>query len=259
MSSHVIIMSKEHNASSVIQKILNILLLFDDDILSLSVEDISTQLDIPVSTVYRHVRVLCENGFLEKSQDNQYSLGMTFLKLGRLAFNSNRNLRLLILPSMRRIAEDIGESVSLMRLFHNEVICIENIEGKHALRVTIEPGRVHQIHAGASAKAILAHLPEEQWQERLNFPLPKFTHTTFFDSELLFEELYKIRQQGYSVSNGEIDVGARAVAVPLLNRQKHVVAALSIEAPESRMSDEKMYIYRDMLKQEADAIQQHLH
>lgn len=251
-------MAVEQVTTAATQKILDILLLFDEDNLHLTVDDMYTRLGMPVSTVYRHVRLLCDNGFLEKSKDNQYSLGMTFLKLGRVAFSSNRDLRLLALPGMQRIAESIGESVSLMRLFNNEVICIENIEGKQALRVTIEPGRVHQLHAGASAKVILAYLPESEWKSRLQFPLKRFTSTTFVDYTQLVNELNRIQSQGYSVSDGEIDIGARAIAVPIINRQGQIIAALSIEAPTARMDDNKLLIYRDLLKEEIDHIQQHL-
>lgn len=251
-------MADEQITTAATQKILDILLLFDEDNLHLTVDDMNTRLGMPVSTVYRHVRLLCDNGFLEKSKDNQYSLGMTFLKLGRVAFSSNRDLRLLALPGMQRIAESIGESVSLMRLFNNEVICIENIEGKQALRVTIEPGRVHQLHAGASAKVILAHLPESEWKSRLQFPLKRFTRTTFVDFKQLVAELRNIQAQGYSVSEGEIDVGARAIAVPIANRHNQTIAALSIEAPTARMDDDKLLQYRDLLKQEIAHIQQHL-
>jgi len=218
----------------------------------------SSHLDMPVSTVYRHVRVLCDNGFLERSRDNRYCLGMTFLKLSRTAFDSNRDLRLIVLPSMKRIAEAVGESVSLMRLFNNQVICIENIEGQHALRVTIEPGRVHHLHAGASAKAILAYLPEHEWRQRLRLPLTRFTASTFVDYPSLEAELREIRTQGFSISDGEIDVGARAIAVPLLNRQQLVVAALSIEGPASRMNDNKILQYQELLSQEANIIRQQL-
>jgi len=251
-------MLDERNSSSSTQKTLDILLLFDNENIHLSVDDMSSCLDMPVSTVYRHVRVLCDNGFLERSHNKQYCLGMTFLKLSRAAFNSNRDLPLIALPSMKKIAESVGESVSLMRLFNKQVICIENIEGKHALRVTIAPGRVHHLHAGASAKAILAHLPENEWKELLKFPLKRFTSSTFVEFSALSAELHKIYSQGFSVSDGEIDVGARAIAIPLLNQHKHVIAALSIEGPASRMDDDKLAHYRDLLMQEASIIEQQL-
>jgi DNA-binding IclR family transcriptional regulator len=107
------------------------------------------QLHIPQSTVYRYVRVLSDHGFIEKSGSRSYRLGLAFLELGRTALNSNRDLKLRALPAMERIARACGESVSLIRRFNDRVICIENIEGRYALRVAMEPGRTQPFYAGA--------------------------------------------------------------------------------------------------------------
>jgi DNA-binding IclR family transcriptional regulator len=247
--------NEQRSQTSSIHKILDIILLFDEENPFCSIEQISEALDIPKSTVYRHVRLLCDKGFLERARDGRYRIGLTLLRLGKAALNSNRELRLLVLPSMKRIAEQVRESVSLMRLFDNQVICIENIEGQHALRVMIEPGRVHLLHTGASAKVILASIPEAEWKSRLKFPLKRFTHTTFADFDLLRTELYRVRENGYAISDGEIDIGARAIAVPIHNHHGEVIAALSIEGPSSRMTEEKISEYLLLLQQEARTIQ----
>jgi DNA-binding IclR family transcriptional regulator len=241
--------------TSAIHKILDILLLFNEENPLYSIEQISDALDIPRSTVYRHIRLLCDKGFLERTGDGQYRIGMTLLRLGKAALNSNRELRLLVLPSMQRIAQTVRESVSLMRLFDKHVICIENIEGQYPLRVMIEPGRVQLLHTGASPKVILAHLPEDEWRSRLIFPLKRYTDATFTDFDDLQQELRLIRSSGYAVSNGEIDIGARAVAVAIRNHQQEVVAALSIEGPSSRMTNEKIMEYLLLLQQEVRNIE----
>lgn len=241
--------------TSAIHKILDILLLFDESNPFRSIEQISEELDIPKSTVYRHIRLLCDKGFLERTKDGQYRVGLTLLRLGKAALNSNRELRLLVLPSMQRIAEKVRESVSLMRLYNNYVICIENIEGQYPLRVMIEPGRVQLLHTGASAKVILAHLPEKEWRSRLQFPLKRYTDATFTDFDELQHELHNIRNSGYAISNGEVDIGARALAVAIRNHQGEVVAALSIEGPSSRMTDEKIMEYLLLLQQEVRTIE----
>jgi DNA-binding IclR family transcriptional regulator len=241
--------------TSAIHKILDILLLFNEENPLYSIEQISDLLDIPRSTVYRHIRLLCDKGFLERTGDGQYRIGLTLLRLGKAALNSNRELRLLVLPSMQRIAHTVRESVSLMRLFDNHVICIENIEGQYPLRVMIEPGRVQLLHTGASAKVILAHLPENEWKNRLIFPLKRYTDATFTDFDELQQELRQIRSNGYAISNGEIDTGARAIAVAIRNHQHEVVAALSIEGPSSRMTNEKIMEFLLLLQQEARTIE----
>jgi IclR family KDG regulon transcriptional repressor len=246
------------NHPTATHKTLDILLLFREKRLAISVEDISQLLDIPRSTVYRYVRVLCDKGFLEKTNAQDYRLGLAFLELSRNVLASNRDIRLTALPAMKRIAEEVHESVSLMRLYHRQAICIESIEGRHALRVTIERGRTQPLHAGASSKLLLAYMDENDWPDHVDLPLKRFTHTTPIEFDQLKVELHTIREQGYSISVGELDTGAVALAVPLVNQQREVIAALSIEAPESRMDEATMMAHLAVLRREAANINREL-
>jgi IclR family KDG regulon transcriptional repressor len=252
------IMSDESAKSSVIHKVLDILLLFQDQHERYSVEEISQLLDIPKSTVYRYIRILHEKGLLEKVGSAEYGLGLVFFEIGRKALASNREIRLIALSSMKRIAEETGESVSLMRRYNRRAVCIESIEGRQALRVTIERGRTQPLHAGASSIILLSALPYEEWDEILHFPLQRFTNTTITDLEMLRAHIRAVREQGYAVSDGEIDVGARAVAVPLVDHRNEIVAALSIEAPASRMTNDVVAHYVDLLQHEARVIHREL-
>jgi IclR family transcriptional regulator, KDG regulon repressor len=243
-------------SSSVIDRLLDILLLFREGREAWSIEEIAQRLDLPKSTSYRLVRALQERGFLEKAGTSQYQLGAVFIGLSRVALSSNRDLRLMALPSMKRIAEAVQESVSLMRLMNGQVVCIESIEGQYALRVSIQPGRTQPLHAGASSRVLLAYLPEEEWDKHFEFPLERYTATTITSMEDLNESLLSVRAQGYAISDGEIDVGARAIAVPLMNNRDEVVAALSIEAPATRMTPEVTARCLEQLLQEAARFRQ---
>ena len=251
-------MSNESAKSSVIHKVLDILLLFQDQQEQYSAEEISQLLDIPKSTVYRYIRILHEKELLEKVGSAEYGLGLVLVEIGRKALASNREMRLIALPSMKRIAEETGESVSLMRRYNRRAVCIESIEGRQALRVTIERGRTQSLHAGASSIILLSALPEDQWGDMLDFPLKRFTNTTITDRDVLRAHIQAVREQGYAVSDGEIDVGARAIAVPLEDHRNEIVAALSIEAPASRMTSDVVVQYVDLLQHEAHVIHSEL-
>ncbi len=243
-------------SSSVVNRLLDILLLFQDDKVLWSIDDISTVLSLPKSTGYRLLRILQERGFIERASSSQYRLGIALLRLGRIAMQSSRDIRLMALPSMQRIAEHIQESVSLMQLVNRQVVCIESIEGRYALRVSIQPGRTQPLHAGASSRVLLAHFPETEWEKQLDVPLERFTATTITDIAELRRNLQAVRTNGYAVSEGEIDAGARAIAVPLKNRRDEVVAALSIEAPATRMTEPLVARALKMLLHEAAHIGQ---
>lgn len=245
---------EKHATNTSVDKALDILLLFREKHSSFSIDAISQRLGVPRSTTYRYVRTLTDRGFLEKVDSNHYRLGLVFLELSRVALESNRDIRLKALPSMKRVAEEVGESVSLMRLFNGQVVCVESIEGRHALRVKIEPGRVQPIHAGASSRVLLAYMASELWDDYIQEPLTAYTETTLTSPDALKRNLRALRERGYAVSDGEIDVGARAVAVPLCSDRRGAVAALSIEGPASRMDDAAVERYAVILQREAEAI-----
>ena len=243
-------------SNSVIDRLLDILCLYNEGKESWSIDDIAQMVNLPKSTAYRLVRALQERGFLEKSGTSNYQLGITFMRLSAVAVSSNRDIRLMALPSMKRIADTAKESVSLMRLMNHQVVCVESIEGQYSLRVSMQQGRIQPLHAGASSRVLLAYLPEEDWGKYLTFPLDRYTHTTITDFEMLCENLQMVRQVGYAISDGEVDTGAKAIAVPLMKNRDEVIAALSIEAPATRMTDEVVSGYLELLKREAALIHQ---
>lgn len=243
---------------SATNKILDILSLFNKDRLEITIDEISSETEIPQSSAYRYVRLLCDRGFLEKSSAGLYQLGYRFQMLSHVAMKSNRDLRLVALPSMQRIAEQIVESVSLMRIADQYAICIESIEGQQAIRAVVEQGRLQPLYVGASSKVLLAALDESEWDQYLPESWKPFTGTTITDPQIYRQQLRRVREQGYAVSDGEIDEGGRAVAVPIRNLRGKVVAALSIEGPYFRMGDEVIKAYIELLRTESDLIQSKL-
>lgn len=245
-------------SASSAHKVLDILLLFTGGQPRYSVEEIKQQTDIPTSTVYRYVRVLCDRGLLEKSSDGTYHVGLRLLELNRAARRSNRDLRLMLLPGMQRIAAQIIETVTLMRLSTRHAMCIESIEGQQVVRVTIEQGRMQPLYAGASSRVLLAGMDESEWDNYLDHTLTALTPNTITNRERLKTEIQRTREQGYAISSGEIDDGGRAIAVPVINRHDRVVAALSIEGPAFRMTDAMMSRYLELLRHEVEMIQSNL-
>jgi DNA-binding IclR family transcriptional regulator len=243
-------------AISANEKILDLLLLFQRRDGEITIDTISSALNIPKSTAYRYAKTLTDKGFLHKAEaSGRYQLGRVFLEFSHIALTNNRRLALAVLPHMTALAAATGESVSMMRVMNHRAVCVETIEGTHALRVAIERGRSQLLHAGASSKVLLAGYPPESWESYLDFPLVEFTETTLTDWDTLQAELHRVRERGYAVSNGEIDIGARAVAVPLVNPLGTVVAALSVEAPASRMDDDRLATVIAQLQEASRTVQ----
>ena len=238
-------------------KVLEVLLLFQESWPELTAEEICELIDAPRSTTYRYIRVLRDKGFLEKSPAGAFRLGPRLLQLGRIA-RSRLDISDIALPVMEEIAWQTRETVLLTRLFGSNAVCVERIEGLQAVRISFEVGQIQPLHGGASSKILLAYVNEDEWDEHLTLPLERFTEHTVTDPEVLKEQLREIRRQGYCVSESEVDLGARAMSVPVADARGRTVAALSTAGPAFRIDDATVKRHLELLRSGAAAIREQL-
>jgi len=117
-------------------------------------------------------------------------------------------------------------------------------------------GHSSYIHAGASGKMLLSELDDKELKHFLNtIELVSVGPKTITDTTLLFEELKKIRKQGYATSDDETFEGAVAIAVPIKNDIFPV--ALGAVGPENRFRKRMMSLL-DEFKKSADTISNRL-
>jgi DNA-binding IclR family transcriptional regulator len=159
---------------------------------------------------------------------------------------------------MEEIAWQTRETVLLTRLFGSNAVCVERIEGAQAVRISFEVGQIQPLHGGASSKILLAYVNEDEWDEHLTLPLERFTEHTVTDPEVLKEQLREIRRQGYCVSESEVDLGARAMSVPVVDARGRTVAALSTAGPSFRIDDATVERHLELLRSGAAAIREQL-
>ncbi|WP_223263877.1 IclR family transcriptional regulator C-terminal domain-containing protein [Rhodococcus sp. MTM3W5.2] len=77
---------------------------------------------------------------------------------------------------------------------------------------------------------------------------------TDLDLEALGSEVLGIRKAGYAVTHGERELGASAVAAPILAADGRVLAALSIGGPTSRFTADRVGSYVDAVTESAAEI-----
>lgn len=224
---------------NTLEKCMRILELFSDTSPVLHVGEIARILDLPRSTAYRYVSALREHGLIEEAPGgNGYRLGPRILELA--ASMSRKPLRELALPYMERVVREMGETVILCGLRGHVGVCLEKVDGHHALRVSFELGETYPLHAAATGKAIFAFL-EPRIQEEIiaDVGLPRFTATTITAESKLRQELARIRRLGFAESDGEAIEGTRGIAVPIFSPHRQVLASLGVSAPVHRVKGER--------------------
>jgi len=239
-------------------KTLEILDLYDRDTRSLTVARMAEMLNQPQSSVYRHVRILKEKGYLMDDHEGNYRLGYKFLKFSKIV-SMDTNITTVSYPIMQQLTKDTGETTILMVYSHLQSICLLSVNSGEPVKVSSEVGQIFPLYGGASSKALLAYLSEDIVNELFEKDIvKKHTDNTIVNIEELKNDLKKIREKGYAFSDSEIDDGVIGYGVPIFNYSNKPIASLSILGPRERLLEKNSEELIDKLQKAREEIQTYL-
>jgi IclR family KDG regulon transcriptional repressor len=230
-----------------VRNCFRILSLFSKDNPDLDADGISQAIDIPRSSVYRYLNTLIQESILEyDSTTKKYELGLKIFELGGTAYHQ-LELRKIALPLMKELAKRTRETVYLATLDKDRAMCVERIESDLPIRLSINQGESFPLHASATARILMAYLPDEEQNRIIKKGLKKFTKYTITDSQRLRKNLREIKKRGFAFSNQELDLGAKAVSAPIFDFFGRAIAGLSIAGPVHRFDGKKVVEYKDLV------------
>ena len=101
----------------------------------------------------------------------------------------------------------------------------------------------------ALGKAILAHLPQEEFNNYLTRTrLVSHSPNTIVSKKKLRQELQKTYERGYAIDNEELAQNLRCVAAPVFDHTGRVNYALSISYPSMRVPIDGLEIMQSKIK-----------
>lgn len=211
---------------------------------SWTVDELSNVLNMPASSLYRYIRTLREEGFLQE-RDGRYSLGFQIIHLSQIA-RHNFDLLNISKPILDELANSFNETFLLSVISDNHVVCIAKSEShSNSVNVSSEEGAIMPLYAGGSSKALLAFQDDSFIDEFLNTKnLERFTSNTLIDKEEIKTDIESIRKNGFASSDSEQDENVSALGYPIFTNDKKVVASLSIVVPNFRkekLDNEKLH------------------
>jgi len=190
------------------------------------------------STLYRQLARLKRWGFVLES-DGYYAPGPLSLQLA-LGFDLASHLVRQARPGMVELSQQSHESVGLILAVNDQAICLDMVESHHSLRCSFEKGRSVPLRAGASAKCVLAHLPEAARDAVLDAQWGPCTS----GRQSAQDELEAIRAAGFAVSAGEVDPGVWGCSVPLFGASRDAAGAITLMAPILRAQGQEQTLIR---------------
>lgn len=223
----------------LLKKAFQILDLFTEQHPSWIQAELVRETGLSRSTLGRLVRFLCARGYLLE-QRGRYTLGFAAIDLGRRA-QLQFNLVDLCYDLLEEIAQNTTETVILTGYdeAHAHVVCLAQIPSRQGgLRVFEHIGTAYPLHSGATAKVVLAYLPEQHRNAVLEGDLTPVNPARTLSAEELRKDIEKIREQGFVVTYEETYPGVTGIAVPVLTPRGQPLGSIAIAAPIQRMNDD---------------------
>ena len=222
---------------------------------ALSLDDITQAMELPKPTVFRILHMLQTTGLLLKEQTTKrYRVGP---RLTSFAVDLWRNeaLREPWRRALQTLVRRTGESCNLTVLENNEVLYLDRVETNHPLRLHLPTGTRMPLHCTASGKLFLSQMPPEKARALLGKePYKRYTKKTITTFAELQPELAKTRKTMIGLHDAELYEDSVAVAVPVVDADGNVFAAVATHAPESRVTLKRLNGFLPAMRRAARAI-----
>lgn len=244
--------------ANTFDKGLKLLDLFTAERPKLTLRDVAEISGLSKPTALRLLNTLEANGYLMRDRSKAYCLGLKFLELGNCVAE-RLDIRAVALPHMEELLIRADQAVNLVIRDGLEAVYIEKRETSHPVRMYTRIGRRAPLYAGACPRALIAFLPEKETADiisRLEFK--PYTAAAPTNALELQEKIKQERALGYCLSKGELYDGTGALAMPVRDYSRRVVASISISGPVGNFIEERREYLLGALTRCVDAISKDL-
>ena len=227
-----------------LQRGLEVIRAFDADARELTLSDVARRTGLTRAAARRFLLTLVDLGYV-RTDARYFSLSPRVLELG-YAYLSSLSLPEVAEPHLEALVAEVRESSSLSVLDGPDIVYVARVPVSRIMTVAINVGTRFPAHATSMGRVLLAGLAEPELDAYLErAELQRLSPRTVTSTSTLRTELRRVRDQGWSIVDQELEEGLRAVAAPVRDASAKVVAAINLSAHASRSSIESMR--RDLL------------
>jgi IclR family transcriptional regulator, pca regulon regulatory protein len=213
-----------------LQRGLSVIRVFDSEHSALTLSEVAARAKLSRAVVRRLLMTLEYLGYAHR-QGRQFSLTPKILELG-FSYLSSLNVASLAQPIMETVAREMDESCSLAVLDDYDIVYVQRVAVRKVMTITLGIGARLPAFCTSMGRILLAGLDEESLDQWLRALRPEsFTRFTVTDSDELRAAVNRVRAQGYSYVEQELQEGLCSLAVPVRDARGAMVAALNAGMP----------------------------
>mgnify|MGYP000973338159 CR=1 FL=1 len=204
-----------------------------------TMSQISLETGISRAAVRRVLHTLAKLGYVGE-QGRGFVLLPRVLGIGG-AYTASSSMTTAAQPVLDGLRDQLHESCSLGVLDGDHLLYVARSETVRIMSIGLRPGTRLPAYCTSMGRVLLAALPNDTLQaylERTN--LRPRTDRTITQASALQEVLARTRREGVCLTDQELEIGLRSIAVPVRNLRGEVIAALNVGAQAGRVSLQTM-------------------
>lgn len=158
------------------------------------------------------------------------------LRLGG-AYLSTSSIAQIAQPLLAAARDELQESVSLAVLDDGQSVFVGRAEAIRIVSTGAKLGGRLPAYCSATGRVLLSQKTNAEIERVISaLPMTKLTSRTINEPEEVLGAIRRVNSDGYALSDEELELGMRAIAVPVRNRQGSIEAALSVSVSSARVS-----------------------
>lgn len=235
---------------------LKVLESFEGQTDGLTVSELARISGLSRAAVRRILLTLAQLGYAEDT-GRSYRLKTRVLKLG-FSYLSSTSLPSIAQPVLEHLTETLHESSSLSVLDGDQIVYLARSATKRVMSVGLSVGSRLPAYCTSMGRILLAALPDAELEAFLNrADLKPLTPKTVTNKTVLAEIIRRIRADSFALTDEELELGLRSIAVPIRTRQNRIVAAMNVGVHAARVSAAEMvHRFLPQLRESAQSLSQ---
>lgn len=226
---------------------------FSADTPSQTMTEVAQRTGLTRAGARRILHTLHALGYVE-IEGRQFRLTAKVLDLG-FAYLSSLPVWSLAEPYMETLVARVQESSSIAVLNGQEIIYVLRVPTEKIISINLGVGSRLPAYCSSMGRVLMAGLSDEDLEQELaTTELVARTPYTIVDSNVLREEILRVRQQGWAIVDQELELGLISVAAPILGRNGKYMAAINIGLHSSRTN--RTQVEKDILPTLLDTARQ---
>jgi IclR family pca regulon transcriptional regulator len=218
---------------------LTVLQVFSADNPRLTLSEVARLAGLTRATARRILLTLEALGYV-RAEGRLFSLTPRVLSLG-FGYLSSLNLWEIAQPFMTELVEQTHESCSAATLDLPDIVYVARVPTRRIMTIALGIGSRLPAHVTSMGRVLLADLPDDELDAFLSTtPLTAFTERSTTDPEELRTAVRRVREQGWSMVDQELEMGLRSISAPIRRSDGRAVAALNIAAAAPRVGLEQL-------------------